>query len=167
LWLISFYFAGIRVSDVLKLKWSDFHGGRLYYAMGKNHKGDSLLVSNKVEEILSQYETMREDGCDLIFPELRGVDLTDKFEAERKCASKIGIIDKWLRTEVKKVAKIEQPLTMHISRHTFGNISGDSIPVQMLQKLYRHTDIKTTIGYQSNFIHSDVDDALSAVMSRI
>lgn len=34
----------------------------------------------------------------------------------------------------------------------------------MLQKLYRHTDIKTTIGYQANFIHKDVDEALGAVV---
>lgn len=53
---------------------------------------------------------------------------------------------------------------MHISRHTFGNISGDKIPIQMLQKLYRHTSITATIGYQSNFIHKDVDEALNAVI---
>jgi hypothetical protein len=35
----------------------------------------------------------------------------------------------------------------------------------MLQKLYRHTDIETTIGYQSNFIHQDVDDALETVLN--
>lgn len=34
----------------------------------------------------------------------------------------------------------------------------------MLQKLYRHTSITTTIIYQSNFIHKDVDDALDAVI---
>jgi hypothetical protein len=54
---------------------------------------------------------------------------------------------------------------MHIARHTFGNISGDKIPIQMLQKLYRHSDIKTTMGYQANFIHKDADDALDAVIS--
>ena len=35
LFLISFYFAGMRVSDVLRLKWSDFQNDRLYYAMDK------------------------------------------------------------------------------------------------------------------------------------
>lgn len=34
----------------------------------------------------------------------------------------------------------------------------------MLQKLYSHTDIKTTIGYQASFIHKDVDEALEAVI---
>jgi integrase/recombinase XerD len=53
---------------------------------------------------------------------------------------------------------------MHIARHTFGNISGDKIPIQMLQKLYRHSSVTTTINYQANFMHKDTDDALYKVI---
>ena len=42
LWLLAFYFGGMRASDVLRLKWSDFEDGRLYYKMGKNVKGGSF-----------------------------------------------------------------------------------------------------------------------------
>ena len=45
-----------------------------------------------------------------------------------------------------------------------GNISGDKIPIQMLQKLYRHSDITTTINYQQSFINKDTDDALETVI---
>ena len=164
LWLISFYFAGMRVSDVLRLNWSDFQDGRLHYMMGKNNKGDSLKASPKVITILKQYEEIKDEENDLIFPELRTADLSDRFETDRLIASRVNMIDKYLRTQVAPTAKITKPLTMHIARHTFGNISGDKIPVQMLQKLYRHTDIKTTIGYQANFMHKDVDEALAAVI---
>jgi len=164
LWLISFYFAGMRISDVLRLKWSDFQDGRMYYAMGKNTKGDSLKVPDKVMQILKQYEAFKDEENDLIFRELRNIDLNDRFEMERIIASRNGMIDKYLREDVAKAAGIKSPLTMHIARHTFGNISGDKIPIQMLQKLYRHSSITTTIGYQSNFIHKDVDEALNAVI---
>ncbi len=164
LWLISFYFAGMRVSDVLRLKWQDFHDNRLYYTMGKNNKTDSLKVSEKASNILKQYEDMKAEDSDLVFPDIRYADITDNFDTEKKIKSKINMTDRLLRTEVAPAAKIRKPLTMHIARHTFGNISGDRIPVQMLQKLYRHTDIKTTIGYQSNFIHKDTDEALEAVI---
>ena len=53
---------------------------------------------------------------------------------------------------------------MHVSRHSFGNISGDRIPLQVLQKLYNHSDIKTTIDYQQNFVNKDLDDALDIVI---
>lgn len=164
LWLISFYFAGMRVSDVLRLRWLDFQDGRLYYAMGKNKKGDSLKVSDKVMAILKQYEEIKLEDTNLIFPELRCVNLDDRFEMERIISSRINSIDRILKKKVAPAAKITKQITMHIPRHTFGNISGDKIPIQMLQKLYRHTDIKTTIGYQSNFIHKDVDEALDAVI---
>jgi len=164
LWLLSFYFAGMRVSDVLRLKWSDFQDGRMYYTMGKNEKGGSLKVPEKVMQILKQYEASKAEDTDLIFRELRGVDLDNRFEMERIIASRNGMIDKYLREDVAKAAKITSPLTMHIARHTFGNISGDTIPIQMLQKLYRHSSITTTIGYQANFIHKDADEALEAVI---
>lgn len=166
LWLISYYFAGMRVSDVLRLNWSDFQDGRLYYTMGKNKKGDSLKVSDKVAAILKQYESIRSEDTDLVFPDIRYADLSSKFDTEMKIKSRINVIDRILRTEVAPAAKVTKPLTMHIARHTFGNISGDRIPIQMLQKLYRHTDIKTTIGYQANFIHKDVDEALDAVIGK-
>ena len=54
---------------------------------------------------------------------------------------------------------------MHIARHTFGNIAGDKIHPLMLQKLYRDSDLKTTIKYQSNFIHKEADEALDEVVN--
>jgi integrase len=164
LWLVSFYFAGMRVSDLLRLSWPDFTDGRMYYEMGKNKKGDSLKVPEKVMAILEQYKDSKQEGCDLIFPELRNVNLNDRFEMERIISSRTNSIDRLLREHVRSAAKVTKPLTMHIARHTFATLSGDKIPVQMLQKLYRHTDIKTTIGYQANFIHKDVDEALDAVL---
>lgn len=160
-WLFSFYFAGMRVSDVLRLKRSDFQNDRMYYSMGKNAKAGSLKVPEKVLKILAQYE---KNDKDLVFPDLLVVeDLTDSYLVQRKISYAVKMINTYLQ-DVAKAAKIEKPLTMHIARHTFGNISGDKIPVQMLQKLYRHSSITTTIGYQANFIHKDADDALSAVI---
>lgn len=164
IWLFSFYFAGVRVSDVLRMKWSDFQNDRLHYAMGKNLKPGSLKVPAKAFAIIEQY---RQDNQkhDLIFPELKVLDdLTDTYNVQRKIAFAV----KRLNTALAKIAKrteLTKPLTMHISRHTFGGISGERIPVQMLQKLYRHSSITTTIGYQSNFVNKTADDALDAVLN--
>ncbi len=165
LWLVSYYFAGMRISDVLRLRWSDFHDLRLHYTMGKNSKPGSLKAPEKALNILAQYEDLRAKADDLIFPDLRVLpDLSDEFEVKRKIANAVNRYDKILRLEVAPKAKIYAKLTMHISRHTFATRAGDKIPIQMLQKLYRHSDIKTTIGYQANFIHKDADDALDAVL---
>lgn len=172
LWLFSFYLAGMRVSDVLRLKWSDMQNGRLYYAMGKNDKAGSLKLPEQALSIIAQYEPLRAGNDDYIFPELKGVTLatlSDKFNLQRTIAFQTSRIDKFLNDVVRERAGIDagKKLTMHIARHTFGNLSGDSIPIQMLQKLYRHSSVTTTIGYQANFVHKDADDALAAVIKTL
>ena len=54
-WLIAFYFAGIRISDVVQLRWSDFKDDRLLYIMHKNEKPVSLKIPRKAIKILDQY----------------------------------------------------------------------------------------------------------------
>ncbi|HEY5368284.1 MAG TPA: site-specific integrase [Hanamia sp.] len=162
-WLFSFYFAGMRVSDVLRVKWSDFQDDRMYYSMGKNDKGGSLKVPEKALKILNQYK--RDNPIhDLIFPDLESVhDINNLYAVQQRINQKVKKINEKLQ-EIAKEIKTDKKLTMHIARHTFGNISGEKIPIQMLQKLYRHSSITTTIGYQANFIHKDADEALNAVI---
>lgn len=163
LWLFSFYFAGMRISDVLRLKWTDIQNDRLYYSMGKNTKAGSLKIHHKALAILDQYDRKQV----FIFPELQHKDLSDKFIADRTIAFATSRLDKVLRLHIAPAAKIEKKVTMHIARHTFGDISGDKIPIQMLQKLYRHSSVMTTIGYQRNFINQDTDDALLNVVNSL
>jgi integrase len=165
LWLVSYYFAGMRISDVLRLRWSDFKAMRLHYTMGKNNKTGSLKAPQKALNILAKYEAIKDDMNDLIFPDLRVLpNLDDEYETKRKIANSVNRYNKILKKFVLPKAEIKSKVTMHISRHTFATQAGDKIPVQMLQKLYRHSDIKTTIGYQANFIYQDADDALDAVI---
>lgn len=163
IWLISFYFAGIRVGDVLQLKWSDFNDGRLLYRMNKNSKLVSLKVPDKAIEIFNNYkvESVRNG---LVFPQLKHIDLNDTEEVSKRTQSITRNLNRRLKIAVKELG-ITKNISMHIARHSFGNISGDKIPIQMLQKLYRHSSVTTTIRYQANFIHKDADDALDSVIN--
>jgi len=167
LWLISYYFAGMRISDVLRLRWSDFQDMRLHYKMGKNQKAGSLKTPEKALLIIDKYESARKKDNDLIFPDLKKLrNLDDAFIVKRTIAFATSRYDKFLRLYVAPAAKIKGRLTMHISRHTFATLASDKIPIQMLQKLYRHADVKTTLAYQANFIHKDADAALDAVLGK-
>jgi integrase/recombinase XerD len=163
LWLVSFYFAGMRVSDVLRLKWSDFQNDRLYYAMGKNLKAGSLKVPDKVAEILQQYP--KTNAHDLVFFDLAKMpDLSKSYEVQSYIKTRNRSCNDYLKNVAKKLG-LTKPLSMHIARHSFAQISADRIPANILQRLYRHSDIKTTMGYQSNFINKTTDDALDAVIN--
>jgi len=162
-WLTSFYFAGMRVSNVLLLKWLDFNDGRSNYKMGKNDKVLSLKIPDKASAILAQYESERTADSDFIFPEMQGVDLDDEKQVYLKKKATNKKFNKYLKRIAEDIG-LDKPLTTHISRHSFANISGDKIPIQMLQKLYRHSNLTATISYQNNFIYKDADEALDAVI---
>jgi hypothetical protein len=65
--------------------------------------------------------------------------------------------------------KIEWNLERDSVRNLLGNKhksdDWDLISPIMMQKLYRHSDLKTTINYQANFVLKDADDALDAVLN--
>lgn len=163
LWLFSYYFAGMRISDVMRLKWSDLQNDRLFYKMGKNEKGGSLKVPVKASKIISEYQ--RENSKhDLVFPDLEGLDdLFDSLKLQSYIKVRIKVNNHHFQ-KVLKEAKIKKKVTMHIARHSFGNIAKTKISIPTLQLLFRHSDIKTTYGYMANFINDETDNALDAVL---
>ena len=163
-WLFTFYLAGMRVSDALRLRWTDIQNGRLFYSMGKNQKAGSLKLPEKANNILKQYEHLKQKPDDVIFPELKNIDFNNNIKVQKAINNADKKFNKYL-SRIAEIAGMDKKITMHISRHTFGNLSGEEIPLQMLQKLYRHTSITTTINYQSSFIFKDADEALDRVIN--
>jgi integrase len=163
-WLFSFYFAGIRVADVIRIRWSDIYDGRLHYRMNKNSKLLSLKIPLKVLKILKVYKKNMSHRDDFVFPEMKTIDFNDPKETYNKTKGATKKLNKNLG-QIAEKSGITKKITMHIARHSFGNISEDKIPIKMLQKLYRHSSLTTTILYQSNFIHKDTDDALDSVIN--
>ncbi|HJZ39642.1 MAG TPA: site-specific integrase [Bacteroidales bacterium] len=148
--LVSFYLAGIRIGDLLRLKWADFKNGRLHYIMGKNNKPGSIKINEKVMEILAQYEPDKPSPKALVFPDLTTANVKDPVDLERK----VNTATKNLNTRLKKIATlatIDKNMFNHIARHSFGNIAGDKIPLPVLKNLYRHSSIITTANYQQSF----------------
>lgn len=154
----------MRVSDVLRTKWSDIVDGRLNYSMGKNNKVLSLKIPDKAQKIISQYEHLKENKDDFIFPDLKNCDLMDRFKTQRTIAFKTSALDKCLRLYVAPAAKIEKKLTMHIARHSFAQ-NAAHIDIRTLQMPFRHTKLETTEGYMGQFIHQTADDAVDSVIS--
>jgi integrase/recombinase XerD len=163
IWMVSFYLAGIRISDIIKLKWTDIQDGRLTYTMGKNQKIVSLKLPEKAKQIIESYKETSTDSI-YVFPYLKEEDGFESKIINAKTRTANSVINKNLKSIAERL-KLGKKLTMHISRHTFGQIAGDKIAPQMLQKLYRHSSLSTTIGYQANFIHKDVDGALDDVLN--
>lgn len=164
-WLFSFYFAGLRAGDTLCLKRSSILNDRLYYTMQKNSKPGSVKITPKARAILNQYISDKASPHNLVFPDLFNViNFNDKTEVQKKLKYRIRKLNRALR-KIAEIVGIEKDITMHISRHSFGNIAGDKIPLQRLQQLYRHSSIVTTVNYQKAFLKKGADEALEKVLN--
>ncbi len=120
-------------------------------------------MPDKIHAILNDYISDKREENDYIFPELKVVDPDDKKQLFDKSKRGNRILNMHL-SEIAKKAGIAKKLSMHIARHSFGNIAGDKIPIQMLQQLYRHSSVTTTMMYQSYFISKETDKALNSVV---
>ncbi len=136
--LFSFYLAGIRISDVLRMRWNDIVGARLYYKMSKNDKADSLKLPPAVLKILNHYSKDKRTNSDYIFPELKSIPVKDSKAIYSRIKTSIKKLNDNL-SRIADLAEIDKKITNHIARQGFGNIAGDKDLPQMLQKLYRHT----------------------------
>ena len=132
--------------------------------MNKNEKTLSLKIPDKAAVILKIYEKYSKQNNGYVFPFLQNADSKNAEDIFIKTRNATKLFNKYLKFIAIKCG-IEKNLSNHIARHSFGNIAGDRIHPLMLQKLYRHSDLKTTLNYQANFIHRDADDALDSVIN--
>ncbi|PAW93183.1 hypothetical protein CKK33_06610 [Mucilaginibacter sp. MD40] len=164
IWLTCFYFAGMRITDALLLKWSDFQNGRFYYTMSKNGEPGSLPIPAAVAAIIDEYK-MDEQAHDLVFPFLKKLDnLNDRYALRRRINSVTRLIGRHM-VDIMKLLSINKNASPHKARHAFAQRAEEKdIHPKVLQKMYRHESILTTMHYQSNFSHRKADEALEAVI---
>jgi len=162
--LLSYYFAGMRITDALLIKWSDFQSGRFHYTMSKNGEPGSLKVPVKAQAIIDQYRN-DEPVHDLIFPYLKRLeDLDDRIRLRKAISSAEHSINKAIKGVVKMIGSTKS-VSPHKFRHAFAQRAEDkNVHPKVLQKMYRHESILTTMIYQSNFSHHKADEALDLVV---
>lgn len=168
IWLMEFYFAGMRVTDCLLLKWTDFQNGRLYYQMSKNGEHGSVKVPEKAELIIDRYRDSESDVNNvhgLVFPFLQGLQsLDDRMEVRRQVANTVHRLNKAMGTIMSLIGSTKNA-SQHKARHSFAQRAEEKeIHPKVLQKMYRHESILTTMIYQSNFSFKKADNAIDMVL---
>lgn len=168
IWLTEFYFAGMRVTDCLLLKWPDFQNGRLYYQMSKNGEHGSVKVPAKAQVIIEQYRNncgALNNKHNLVFPYLQELpSLDDRYQLRRRIAHMIKRLNEAMEKIMKMIGSTKNA-SQHKARHSFAQRAEEKeIHPKVLQKMYRHESILTTMKYQSNFSFKKADDAIDAVL---
>ena len=164
MFLFSFYCAGVRIGDMLQLKWSNIQEGRLNYVMGKNDKERSIKLLPKALNILKLYHKNDINIEDFIFPFLpNNLNRKDVALLHKKIEAKAALINKCLK-QVAEKAEIDKNLTTHMARHSFADMARKKkVSLLDIQKMLAHSDSKTTQVYLDSFDLESQDEAHEAV----
>lgn len=180
IFLFSLYNAGIRIGDLLQLKWVNISEGRLTYSMGKTDKERSIKLLPQALKILKIYEGKKEKETDYIFPFLDNKEEYSKLISPenfqkanpdllaflyKKIESRISVINSGLK-DIASAAKIKKSISSHVARHSFADIARKKdISIYDISKMLGHSDITVTQGYIKSLDYESMDEAMKTVFS--
>ena len=160
LFVFACYAGGIRISDLLKMKWKNFDGTNLSFFTQKTKEHISIKLPNKALQIIQKYKTKASKPENLIFPLLPS---DTNFENEHELLKYISSVTAYANKNLKIILSkttIKKPISFHSSRHTWATRAlKKGIPVTHVGKLMGHASLKTTMGYLK-IVNKDLDEAM-------
>lgn len=160
MFVFAAYAGGIRISDMLQIKWNDFDGSNLNITMKKTGGQISVKIPNKGLEILNKYKKDNSKQSDYIFPILsNSIDINNARELDNALSSATAYINKNLKFIAEKVG-ITKVVSFHISRHTWATRAlRKGISIDKVSKLMGHSQLKETQIY-AKIVNSELDRAM-------
>ena len=156
MFLFSFFTAGMRFSDVCRLKWENIIGNEIVYTMGKSKTRAgakrTLPVTPKAIDIIEKYKGKDET---FVFPPLYGMEDKSAEEIEHRLYISNNAANRSLRIACEK-AGIKKWVSMHMAKHSFADFAVKSnTGILMISKLLGHTKLSTTQHYLKDFYHKE------------
>lgn len=158
--LFSFYCAGIRFSDLARLRWSNITGEYLSYVMSKTkHKRDiqrNIKLVEPAKVILGYYKPEKVESDDRIFPLLEKTYPNDKSE-KADISSKNASVNRLLK-KIAEQAGIQRKISFHVSRHSYADFARQQgMDLYSISKSLGHSKLATTEVYLKELDQNYVD----------
>ena len=161
MFVFAAYTGGLRVSDILQLRWSNFDGTNINFTISKTGQQLSIKLPNKSLEIIKRYKPKKSTPKGFIF-QMLPADLveTDYRLLDNAISSSTAYINKNLKIIATK-AKINKSISFHISRHTFATRAlTKGMSIDKVSKLMGHAAIKETQIY-AKIVSQELDKAMN------
>lgn len=151
---------GLRISDILQLRWKNFDGQNLTVKTQKTGSIVSIKLPNKSIELLDNYVCEESKPEDFIFPILKNdIDYTDKGVLFKAISSATAYTNTDLR-DFEKSLEFTKHINFHTSRHTWATRAlRKGMRIEYVSKLMGHGSIKVTQGY-AKIVNDDLDKAM-------
>lgn len=157
--MFAFYCAGIRVTDILMMKWKHITNGRLEYEMFKTKMKHSIKLVEQAKKILGLYKKGNPD--EYIFPFFHSeTDYSDEKFLWDQRSSKTALLNKYLK-DIATKAEINKKISTHTARHTFADLARQKdINLYNISKALGHSKLNVTENYLASFDDKAVDDTM-------
>jgi integrase/recombinase XerD len=162
IYVFAAYAGGLRISDILQLKWNNYDGSHIKVTTQKTKEAISIKLPPKAIEIIEHYAKLQSEKkvADFIFPFLDNTaDYSDPQLLSNAISSNTAYVNKNLK-EITKKAKIPKHISFHSSRHTWATRAlQKGMRIEYVSKLMGHGSLKTTMVY-AKIVNSDLDKAM-------
>ncbi len=153
--LALLYSCGLRVSELLNLKWSNIDRSRMIINIiaGKGKKDRQVMLSHELIPLLEKYWNIYKT---------KNYILSGQF-SEQYSAKSVGEVLKQLAEK----AGIKKRVWTHQMRHNcFTHMVENGIDINLIQKLAGHNNLKTTMMYThiSDNLISKIQSPLSSII---
>jgi site-specific recombinase XerD len=129
--LALLYYAGLRLSEVIALRWEDIDFDRGLIHLHKNEKERIVFLHNRLRELLSVFGA----GAGLILISERGKGYNKR------------TVQQIVKQAARK-AKIKKQVTPHVLRHSFAtHLLEGGADIRYIQQLLGHKNLQTTQIY--------------------
>lgn len=170
LFLFSYYCAGMAISDIALLKFSQIKNDRLTYtrhktaSISRQKKEICFALSEKAKSIIQTYSTSsKPDDC-YVFPILDKHKHRTEQQRKNRIHKVIGKVNSCLQSIGEK-AGVGSHLTTYVARHTFATTMKRShVNIALIAELMGHTNIITTQIYLDSFEDRQIDEAMQCLL---
>ncbi|WP_165157614.1 site-specific integrase [Parabacteroides sp. ZJ-118] len=161
MFLFSFYTRGMSFIDMAYLRKKDLQNGILSYRRRKTGQQLFIKWEKCMQEIIGKHEA--ENTSPFLLPILKY-----PYEQSRKqYKNTLFRVNKYLK-EVARLANIEIPLTMYVSRHSWASAAKNkNIPVSVISEGMGHDSETTTQIYLASLDCSVIDRANSLILKSL
>lgn len=160
MFIFACYAGGVRISDLLQLRWRDIYEGRMNIQTKKTGSLQVVKLTEKANMILESYKNTTTKETDFVFPYIsseKEIDTPDKLHD--MISKKTALVNKYLK-EIAEKAEISKHVSFHVSRHTFATSAlRKGVRIEYVSKLMGHSNIKETQIY-AKVINEELDKAM-------
>lgn len=159
MYVFACYTAGIRISDLLSMRWKDFDGEKLRFTTSKTSQQLNIKLGNTALELIRTMDN-QDDPNAFIFGLLPSdLNLKDAKATHKAISSATAYTNTNLNVIAKK-AGLDKHIHFHTSRHTWATrMLRRGMRIEHVSKLLGHRSIRTTQIY-AKIVDADLDRSI-------